>query len=104
MAALSLGLASCEEDWTEALPQSNPQEPLVEDNCIILEQTLPASIDLKAINEANDTVPLFDVKEVKDLPAGTELFFVMELSKTEDFANNAEIYTYNFGGKVKAFG
>ena len=102
MAALSLGLASCEEDWTEALPQTNPQEPLVEENCITIEQTLPAAIDLKAINEANDTVPLFDVTEVKDLPAGTELFFVMELSKTEDFANKAEIYTYNVDGKIMA--
>ena len=102
MAALSLGLASCEEDWTEALPQTNPQEPLVEENCITIEQTLPAAIDLKAINEANDTVPLFDVTEVKDLPAGTELFFVMELSKTEDFANKAEIYTYNVDGNIMA--
>ena len=80
MAALSLGLASCEEDWVEALPQTNPQEPLVEDNCITIAQTLPAEINLKAINEDNDTVPLFDVTEVKDLPAGTALCFVLQLS------------------------
>ena len=91
MAALSLGLASCEEDWTEALPQTNPQEPLVEDNCITIEQTLAADINLKDINAANDTVPLFNVTEVKDLPAGADLDFKMQLSKTEDFAKFAEV-------------
>ncbi len=102
MAALSLGLASCEEDWVEALPQTNPQEPLVEDNCITIEQKLPAAIDLKAINEANDTVPLFDVTEVKNLPAGTKLIFVMELSKTQDFAKFAEVNTTIADNKVTA--
>ena len=102
MAALSLGLASCEEDWVEALPQTNPQEPVVEDNCITIAQTLAAEIDLKAINEDNDTVPLFDVTEVKNLPAGTALSFVMQLSKTEDFAKVADINTTVVDNKVTA--
>lgn len=99
MAALSLGLASCEEDWVEALPQTNPQEPLVEDNCITIAQTLPAEIDLKAINEANDTVPLFDVTEIKDLPAGASVDFKMQLSKTEDFAKFDEVPVVSNGNQ-----
>ncbi|MGN1246346.1 MAG: hypothetical protein ACI4UN_06900, partial [Muribaculaceae bacterium] len=101
MAALSLGLASCEEDWVEALPQTNPQEPLVEDNCITIAQTLPAAIDLKAINEANDTVPLFDA-EIKDLPANAAVNFVMQLSKTDDFAKAADIKVANDNGSCSA--
>lgn len=102
MAVLSLCFTSCEDDWVEALPQSNPQETLVEDNCITISQTLPAAIDLKAINEANDTVPLFDVTEVKDIPAGTDVSFVMQISKTEDFAKYAEIPVVNVDSKCYA--
>ena len=46
MALLSLVFASCEDDWTEAAPQTNPQEQAIAVNDITLKRIVPEAIDL----------------------------------------------------------
>ena len=47
MALLSLVFASCEDDWTEAAPQKNPQEALIAVDDIALTTMLPEAINLQ---------------------------------------------------------
>ena len=47
MALLSLVFASCEDDWTEAAPQTNPQEQAIAVNDITLKRIVPEAINLQ---------------------------------------------------------
>ena len=93
MLALSLGFASCEEEWVEATPQANPQEPTFTVDGVTVANMLPEAIDLKTIAEDDDTIKSLQISEVKDQPANSEFEFALEMSANENFANATKITT-----------
>ena len=86
LALLTLGFASCEDDWTEATPQVNPQEALIAVDDIMLTSTLPEAINLQTAYMTDNKVRLF-TDSVKNLPAGSQIQYELQFSKTEDFAS-----------------
>lgn len=46
IAVLSLVFASCDDDWTEALPQVNPQEQAFAVDDITLKSIVPEAVNL----------------------------------------------------------
>lgn len=85
MALLSLVFASCEDDWTEAAPQTNPQEQAIAVNDITLKRIVPEAINLQETYMKDNKVKLF-TESVKNLPAGSQMKYELQFSKTEDFA------------------
>lgn len=84
MALLSLVFASCEDDWTEAAPQKNPQEALIAVDDIALTTMLPEAINLQEAYMTDNKVRLFK-EAVKNLPAGSYIEYEMQFSKSENF-------------------
>ncbi len=99
IAALCLGLASCEDKWTEATPQTNPQEPIMSADGVTLADALTDALSLNEYKEAQNSIPVLTVSEVKDLPEGSDLKFVMQLSKSENFATSQKV-DVAFDGKT----
>ena len=93
LAALAFGFTACEDEST-AIPQSNPQEPIMSAEGIVVApvDSVPA-FDLKALADAEADAAVLNVVEAQNLPAVGDLTFVMQLSKTEDFAAVQEIAT-----------
>lgn len=67
MALLSLVFASCEDDWTEAAPQTNPQEQVFAVDDITLKSIVPEAINLQETYMKDNKVRLF-TESVKNLP------------------------------------
>lgn len=96
MAALALGFASCEDFDTDAVPQSNPQEPIMEAAGLVVAPGAAVeagAADLGAAATAVQNIPVLNVVEAKDLPSAASVGFVMQLSKGEDFADVRELET-----------
>lgn len=93
LAALAFGFTACEDEST-AIPQSNPQEPIMSAEGIVVApvDSVPA-FDLKALADAEADAAVLNVVEAQNLPAVGDLTFVMQLSKTEDFAAVQEVAT-----------
>ena len=93
LAALAFGFTACEDEST-AVPQSNPQEPIMSAEGIVVApvDSVPA-FDLKALADAEADAAVLNVVEAQNLPAVGDLTFVMQLSKTEDFAAVQEVAT-----------
>ena len=93
LAALAFGFTACEDEST-AIPQSNPQEPIMSAEGIVVApvDSVPA-FDLKALADAEADAAVLNVVEAQSLPAVGDLTFVMQLSKTEDFAAVQEVAT-----------
>lgn len=92
-AALAMVFTAC-EDYEPAQPQSNPQEPIMSAEGITVAPVNEApSFDLKALVDAEQQAAVLNVIEVKDMPSVGELTFVMQLSKSEDFASAKEVAT-----------
>ena len=64
MAALALGICSCDDTIEEAIPQHYDQEAAVTVDDIVLNKTLPEAISLKEIADQGDTINLFKIEEV----------------------------------------
>ena len=95
MAALALGFTAC-EDYEPAQPQSNPQEPIMSAEGIVVapvDTTATPSFDLKALADAEQQAAVLNVVEAQNLPAVGDLTFVMQMSKTDDFAAVQEVAT-----------
>jgi len=88
MAALAMGFTACEDYSTTAVPQSNPQLPAMDAESLVV-----APGDTVADLAAQEAVAVLNVVEVKDLPEVANLEFVMEMAKTEDFANAKSVAT-----------
>lgn len=86
MAALALGICSCNDTIEEAIPQHFDQEAAVTVDDIVLNKTLPEAISLKEIADQGDTINLFKIEEVKNLPANSTVDFVLQFSNSEDFS------------------
>lgn len=95
MAALALGFTAC-EDYEPAQPQSNPQEPIMSAEGLVVapvDTVATPSFDLKALADAEQQAAVLNIVEAQDLPAVGDLTFVMQLSKSDDFAAVQEIAT-----------
>ena len=93
LAALALGFTAC-EDESDAIPQSNPQEPIMSaEGITVAPVDSVSSFDLKALADAEQQAVVLNIIEAQDLPAVGDLAFVMQLSKTEDFAAVQEVAT-----------
>ena len=69
IAVLSLVFASCDDDWTEALPQVNPQEQAFAVDDITLKSIVPEAVNLQEAYMKDNKVKLF-TESVDNLPAG----------------------------------
>lgn len=91
-AALAFGMVACEDiDVTQ--PEQHPEEaPMTTDDLsVVYAGAVESAVNLKATYEAGNYVPLMDITAVKNLPAGSELAFVMEVDKNSDFAAPANV-------------
>ena len=85
IAVLSLVFASCDDDWTEALPQVNPQEQAFAVDDITLKSIVPEAVNLQEAYMKDNKVKLF-TESVDNLPAGSKIRYELQFSKTADFA------------------
>lgn len=85
MALLSIAFTSCEDDWTEVNPQTNPQEAAISVDDIMLTNMLPEAISLQDTYMTDNKVRLF-TDSVNNLPAGSDVKYELQFSKTDDFA------------------
>ncbi|MGN0211616.1 MAG: hypothetical protein ACI4AN_01565 [Muribaculaceae bacterium] len=96
-AALALGFTSCEEDWVEPTPQSNPQEPTMSLEGLTVDygQALKGTeIDLTAA----DSIEVITTTATPELRAGQEVGYMMYMSKNADFSDARPMVVTN--GKV----
>lgn len=96
MAACALGFTACEDDESKAIPQSNPQETIMEAAGLVVAQgaAIEAGVaDLGAANEASQNVAVLNVVEAAGLPEVASLKFVMQLDGANDFASPQEVAT-----------
>lgn len=96
IAALAFGFTACEDDDTNALPQSNPQEPLMTVEGVSVAPGIAVTegaTDLLATATAGEKIAVLQVVEAANLPANAELEFVMQISKNEDYSTSKEIAT-----------
>ena len=91
LAAFAFGICSCDDTIEDAIPQSNPQEAAVTVDDIVLNKTLPEAISLKELADQGDTVKLFQIEEVKNLPANSSVDFVLQFSNRDDFSKYGEL-------------
>lgn len=96
IAALAFGFTACEDDDTNALPQSNPQEPLMTVEGVSVAPGIAVTegaTDLLATATAGEKIAVLQVVEAANLPANAELEFVMQISKNEDYSTSKEVAT-----------
>lgn len=93
LAALALGFTAC-EDESDAIPQSNPQEPVMSAEGIVVAPVDSVPVfDLKALEDAKAKAAVLNIVEAQNLPSVGDLTFVMQLSASEDFASVQEVAT-----------
>lgn len=93
LAALALGFTAC-EDESDAIPQSNPQEPIMSAEGIVVAPVDSVPVfDLKALEDAEAKAAVLNIVEAQNLPSVGDLTFVMQLSASEDFASVQEVAT-----------
>ena len=94
-AALAMAFTAC-EDYEPAQPQSNPQESIMSAEGITVapvDTVATPSFDLKALADSSVNAVVLNIIEAQDLPAVGDLTFVMQMSKSNDFAAVREIPT-----------
>ena len=94
-AALAMVFTAC-EDYEPAQPQSNPQEPIMSAEGLTVapvDTIATPSFDLKALYDSAAFTAVLNIVEAQNLPAVGDLAFVMQLSKSDDFAAVQEIAT-----------
>ena len=77
IAVLSLVFASCDDDWTEALPQVNPQEQAFAVDDITLKSIVPEAVNLQEAYMKDNKVKLF-TESVNNLPAGSKIRYELQ--------------------------
>lgn len=83
-----LAATSCEEKIDPAIPQTNPQEPIMTTGDVVSQTAgaLASSAVLKLEDYRNAVgVPVMKLVETKELPAGATVGYHVDLSDTEDF-------------------
>lgn len=99
--ALALCFASCEEEWVEALPQTNEQEALFTAEDFVANNALAEAITLSEA-EGENSVEVVNFVSVSNLPAGAVVEFGMQMAKNEDFSDAVEVKVSNVGNAATA--
>lgn len=87
MGALTLGLFSCQDETTNAIPQKNPQLPVMSADALVVDAKLPATLDLTALNAAETPIVVGDLVSCDNFPEGYELKLVGEVGRQAEFTN-----------------
>lgn len=91
LGALAFAATSCEDGPSEVPVQSNPQGPVLEVDGVYAEQNpLAATVDLKTLAEAGDSIPMANVT-LTNFPEGYSLKLVAQLSKSDNFSTYGEL-------------
>lgn len=95
LGAMALLAASCEKEIEDALPQVNPQEPIMtagDVTCVAEGPLAQLTTDPGFVlhlqdynNEDNSLIPLVETTEALNLPAGAKVTYRLQLSSTADF-------------------
>lgn len=96
MAACALGFTACEDDETDAIPQSNPQETIMDAAGLVVAQgaAVEAGVaDLNAASQAAEKVAVLNVVETTGLPEVASVQFKMQLDAANDFTSPQEVAT-----------
>ncbi len=96
MGALEFGFTACEDDVKEAIPQNNPQEPIMTVEGLVVAPgaaVAEGATDLLAAATAETEIAVLEVTEAANLPAAAELKFVMQIAKNEDYSDAKNIET-----------
>ena len=97
--ALALGFTACEDGGTDAIPQSNPQESIMSADGISV-ASADTVFDLKALADSGAKAVVLNIVEAQDLPAVGQLTFVMQMSKTDNFASVQDVATEIIANQV----
>lgn len=81
---LALGMWSCDES-TNAVPQTNPQLPVMSADAVKIEGELPAKMDLAALNKADETITVGRLLSCANFPENYELKLYGQVGRTETF-------------------
>lgn len=81
---LALGMWSCDES-TNAVPQTNPQLPVMSADAVDIKGELPAKMDLSALNKAGETITVGRLVSCANFPADYELKLYGQVGRTETF-------------------
>lgn len=87
MGAMALGLFSCQDESTNAIPQKNPQLPVMAADALKIEAQLPATMDLTALNTAETPIVVGEILEDTNFPEDYELKLVGEVGRQAEFTN-----------------
>lgn len=92
-----MAATSCEEKIDPAIPQSNPQEPILTTGDVVSQKAgvlaSTAVLNLEDYRAEGATVPVMQLVETKDLPEGATVSYKIQLSDTEDFKRNVTLAT-----------
>ena len=104
MALLSMGLVACNQDFeTEFVPQTNPQQSLLQVSDVSVQATVSGTIDLsdyideEAGTDKNITIGTVTVADGK-MPANSILKAVVEFSKDADFSKSISLNANSLDG------
>ena len=91
MGVMALGLFSCQDEKTNALPQKNPQLPVMSADALVVDAKLPATLALTALAKAESPIVVGDLVSCANFPEGYELKLVGEVGRQETFENVGKI-------------
>ncbi len=97
LSALTLGFVAC-DDYDEALPQSNAQQPLMSVEGVEVAEGAQLSSAINLNTYAEDSLELIKTVKTPELNPGTSVSYDVEISATQDFATKSTVRLYN--GKI----
>ncbi len=90
-----LAATSCEEKIDPAIPQTNPQEPIMTTGDVVSATdgvlASAAVLNLEDYRNSATGIPVMKLVETKDLPAGSTVSYKVQISDTEDFLRNVTL-------------
>lgn len=90
-----MAATSCEDELEPAIPQSNPQEPILTTGDVVSQATgalaSSAVLNLEDYRADGAAVPVMQLVSTNDLPEGAAVSYALQLSDTEDFKRNVVI-------------
>lgn len=96
LGVLGLTVCSCQESIEPAPPQQNEQQPIVTIDDIASQKAgvlAASSVTLEDYRAEGAVVPVMELVSTKDLPAGSEVEYRLELSSTENFNKVVTLHT-----------
>lgn len=101
-AALTLGMVACEDiDVTQPEVNGPETQMTAADLTVAYNPAVATAVNLKTSYESGEYVPLMDIVSVSNLPAGSELAFVMEVASNPDFTGAVNVKAVVDGSAVE---